>query len=543
MPTKFYGPFYVGVLKRQRGGGYLTEEPTDIQVQAGDTIITHTSGLVSVGGNFLGYWVVDADGDDWETNSDFPAPSLRRYSLICKIGSGGTYLQGGVCQSFSAPASGKLILDVNDGPDEDNRGSWTVFVSHTTGGDSAPPCRSWRFDTVAGAGGIFGAGVGYSPSVVILRDIVHVFYRGLAPGLHHNYAPDYLNHVVLYHNIEQVGEPYYTKVTEEILVNHDINWQVSSTVLRKTIHVFYHDYTAGTLRHASAKDGTNWVFDVVDGQDNSEGRVNDSCGACSTPVVYRNRLHMFYSAYNDTPASYLRHAGLEDDTWKYETLDFQGGPDGRVDSLFGQTASAIVDANDILHVFYYDYDNTNLRHAWWDEKNWRFEILDGSGDRNRDDSEKGQRRGDVGAWSTPAIFNNALYVFYYDKEYGNVRCATFDNGIWSFELLDGGSGPNGRTKSMVGNGVMATLVLPDQLSLFYYDSSNGNLRHAWKKTGSNWFFETLDGEGGDRGRINENVGSDASAVLQHYHGAAGTYDVIHLFYADLSNADLRYATW
>jgi hypothetical protein len=555
MPTEFHGPFYVGSERRRRGGGFSSECPTHIQVQEGDTIMTQSSGLISVGPNFLGLgdWVVDADGDAGTPHSAFPAPSLRRYSLICKISGSSIYFQGGVCQLFSAPASGELILDINDDYPENNKDNWTVFVSHTTAGDSAPQCGLWHFDTVAGAGGILGAKVGYSSAAVILGDNVHVFYHGspitLGPAFHDN-----LRHVVLYHDLTQYPA-YYTRLIEEDLDSgitssnrYSSGQQVSSTVWRKTIHVFHPGEKPRTLRHGFANDESSWVFEVVDGDGGSDGEVNDRCGDCSATVVFRKKLHVFYSALTSQMAWYLRHAVLEGNTWKCETLDGKGGADGQLDASVGSGVSTIVDTNDVLHVFYHDEDNTNLRHAWWDEQNWRFEILDGSGDPDPDDPPIGQTRAHVGAWPTSAIFNSALYVFYYDESHGNVRCATFDNGMWSFERLDGGGGRNGRIKSRVGDGFMTTAIYSDQLSLFYYDSSDGNLRHAWKKTGLNWFFDTLDGAGGDQGRIHEDVGGSTSAVVQHFtqryeDGTSKSYDVVHLFYLDDSNLDLRYANW
>ncbi len=536
MPTKVFGPFTVGIVQRKKGN--KTEVRTGIQAAFGDTITTTSSGQVDFGGAFIGFGapILDADGDAWPTPATYPAPSLHKNSLICKIDVvSTTYLQGGVNRSFSAPSSGELVLDVNDDSPDDNSRGWTVFVSHTTGGDPPPIVRSWFFNTIAGAGGIFGAKVGWSPAAVILGNDVHVFYGG---------GNNKLNHIVLRHNFIH---PYYTKITEESLDDGgpggrtNTAFQISAAVLNGTIHVLYgmSDSSSLVLRHASSAGGTKWTFEDVDGQGGTNGRIRGISGAFNTAIAYKNKLHVFYlGAWTQD----LRHATFDSTSWQCETLDGQGGSAGQVNAMVGVTMCAAVDASDILHVFYYDQDNTNLRHAWLDAQTWSFETLDGSGDPNPDDPSEGQTRAHVGVYPTTAVFDNALHVFYHDLSWGNIRCAIFKNGIWSFRKLDGGGGPNGRVKSVVGNRLMATAVLSDQLSLFYYDASKGNLRHAWQKKGSNWVFETLDGEGGNQGRINENVGSGISAEVQHYVGATGTYDVAHLFYGDRSNEDLRYAS-
>jgi hypothetical protein len=566
MPTNIFGPFNkVGI--EQRKSEPRTEVRTDIQMAAGDTITTQSSGEVDFGGAFIGFGapILNADGDDWPTPSNYPTPSLRKNSLICKIGrSSTTFFQGGVKRSFTAPTSGELILDVNDKDTGDNTRGWTVFVIHDTpppgppGGPSPPPsiARSWNFHTIAGAGGILGAKVGHVPATVVFGNDVHVFYGG------ENWK---LNHIVLRHNWIS---PFYIKITEEVLdgdggpggrTSNKIAevFQISAIVFAGTIHVFYCELAPHiVLRHASSSDGVNWTFGYVDGRGGiaASGAIFGICGLFNNPIVHRNRLHVFYYGQTDTAlgpgpdgmgvrTQDLRHAVFAGGIWQCDTLDGQGGPNGQVNAMAGLSICAAVDTNDVLRVFYFDQTNTNLRHAWGDGQTWQLETLDGSGDPSPADPPEGQTRANVGVWPMTAVFDDALHVFYHDQTWGNVRWAKFKGGTWSFQKLDGGGGLSGQVNNnTVGNGVMATGVLPDQLSLFYRDSTAGNLRHAWQKKGSNWVFETLDGEGGGQGRINEDVGvGQISAVVQHFVGPTGTWDDVHLFYSDWSNKDLRYA--
>jgi len=94
----------------------------------------------------------------------------------------------------------------------------------------------------------------------------------------------------------------------------------------------------------------------------------------------------------------------------------------------------------------------------------------------------------------------------------------------------------------VGNGQMAAISYLDQISLFYWDADHGDLRHAWKKRGSNWSFETLDGEGGEAGRIKGNVGKDVTGLVVHVQSSSTSgYDMLSIFYYDSGNTDLRHA--
>jgi hypothetical protein len=60
------------------------------------------------------------------TPSNYPAPNLRKNSLILKIGNGGEWHQGGTDTSFIAETSGEIILGTNDALPSDNSRGWSV---------------------------------------------------------------------------------------------------------------------------------------------------------------------------------------------------------------------------------------------------------------------------------------------------------------------------------------------------------------------------------------------------------------------------------
>jgi hypothetical protein len=230
--------------------------------------------------------------------------------------------------------------------------------------------------------------------------------------------------------------------------------------------------------------------------------------------------------YRDAAGGNLRHGWWSGTTWGFETLDGAGGPTGRIDASVGEYASA-VNFGGNPHVFYYDGSSGNLRHAWWSGTTWGFETLDGAGGAN------GRTDGNVGILTSAVMFGGNPHVFYYDATNGNLRHAWWSGTTWGFETLDGAGGPTGRIDADLGLDSSVTLYGAGP-HVFYYDASGGNLRHAWW-SGTTWGFETLDGISGAGGRLDANVGRTTATTL---YGAGP-----HVWYYDASGGDLRHAWW
>ena len=103
---------------------------------------------------------------------------------------------------------------------------------------------------------------------------------------------------------------------------------------------------------------------------------------------------------------------------------------------------------------------------------------------------------------------------------------------WKFQNLDGDYGSLSGLNSVTGQNPDAT-IYNGSLQLFYYDVSNGNLRHAWTSPGQAWKFENLDGDIGSIGRNNSNVGS--------MNEAFSFKNSLYIFYRDNNSGVLRYA--
>ena len=134
MTTNTHGPFVVSTRPVRTG----------IIVGQNESIQIRSSGRVDFGGGFLGLLapVLDADGDNHPTPSDYPAPALRKNSLIVGVrrSTGGTdFFQGGVNpRPFTTTSAGELILVCNDATPDDNTGGWSVTITHTFPDPVAP---------------------------------------------------------------------------------------------------------------------------------------------------------------------------------------------------------------------------------------------------------------------------------------------------------------------------------------------------------------------------------------------------------------------
>jgi predicted transcriptional regulator len=110
---------------------------TNIYVKAGDSISTHSKGIIFFS---LASWPkANADGEIVNgeyiaalegKKPPFPAPGLNKHSLVCNIGNSKRWYQGGCKRTFTVLESGELILSPNDNRLYDNSGAWIVTIYH-----------------------------------------------------------------------------------------------------------------------------------------------------------------------------------------------------------------------------------------------------------------------------------------------------------------------------------------------------------------------------------------------------------------------------
>jgi hypothetical protein len=463
---------------------------------------------------------------------------LRKNSLICQID--GSFFQGGVSKTFVSSSSGSLVLLPNDAAPGDNSRGWEVMVFHTPAGETPTAIRRWKYNDLHD---------GVVPAAVIFNGMLHVFCWGGDQRLHQVVVSDITastDHVV----DSTVGTGGTTRWTG--------GKQISATAFMGAIHVFYFDDAKGQLRHASSTNGTSWSVEILDGAGGPGGRITGIVGGFNAvaPKWDESALDLFYygsrdQAFGPGPDGFgaetndLRHAHFDGVSWTFETLDGNSTTDGRVEANVGETLSAIVSAEGFPNVFYRDADSTNLRHARLTTSGWKFAVLDGAG------GATGRIRADVGAFSTVTLGpgpagDTVMYVFYFDNTNGNVRVAFGKDEDWTFARLDGGGGPNGRTRAKVGAALPAAASVEDRVELFYWDSDQFLLRHAWRDTHNpDWFFEVLDGDGyTPDGRVESSVGTDCSTVSPHDPNGPFPFsrtEAVHVLYEDAARNQIRLA--
>ena len=108
---------------------------------------------------------------------------------------------------------------------------------------------------------------------------------------------------------------------------------------------------------------------------------------------------------------------------------------------------------------------------------------------------------------------------------------------WSFETLDGASYYNpgaryGPTNFHVRRAPKAMVSLGDQVSIFYEDDDDHVLRHAFKRTGLPWMFESVDGDVAYGGRVRSAVQTPVAVVRDGF---------VNLIYYDAGRSRLRHA--
>jgi hypothetical protein len=267
-----------------------------------------------------------------------------------------------------------------------------------------------------------------------------------------------------------------------------------------------------------------WNFEALEGSSSAVSQSESRTGQTPSSVVYNTVLHLFY--YESTGGN-LKHAYADSNGWHFETLDGNGGTGGRISSNLG-VMSSVVTFNNGIHVFYYDISNGDLRHGWSDSSggNWTFETLDGSGG-------SGKYSANLGLYSAATVYGDSLQLFYYDSTNGNLRHAWYTVAAgWKYENLDGDPGSIGRSDFNVGTHSSVTSY-GTSLQLFYYDVSRGNLRHAWTSPSHGWRFENLEGDRGSISGYDSAIGEHVTAIQ---YGNS-----LQLFYYDVNRGNLRHA--
>ncbi len=100
---------------------------------------------------------------------------------------------------------------------------------------------------------------------------------------------------------------------------------------------------------------------------------------------------------------------------------------------------------------------------------------------------------DTGQYTSALLYDGGPHIFYYDDTDTVLRHAWWTGTQWGFQTVDGQGVLPGQVNASVGSDTAAAMY-GGQPHVWYYDISSGDLRHAWW-TGATWAYQTLDGAG------------------------------------------------
>ena len=214
-----------------------------------------------------------------------------------------------------------------------------------------------------------------------------------------------------------------------------------------------------------------------------------------------------FIAYIDSKFGRLRSATYTGKVWKRITLDGGGGSAGRSNHKLGGHLSICttgVGSKQVLHLFYGDLVDHDLRHATITPKTSTFEVVDGNAESIQpyDQTNRTRTGSDVSVASSCVATPTSLQVFYRDESQGILLGAVKKTNKWSYELIDGDRKTDGRTTGDVAFHLKA--ILSGITTYLIYDSvlvinqrkeaTSGEIRIASRDgtIANSWIYESIN---------------------------------------------------
>lgn len=212
--------------------------------------------------------------------------------------------------------------------------------------------------------------------------------------------------------------------------------------------------------------------------------------------------------YTDSTHRDLKLALWTGKVWRKVTVDGRGGSAGRTShDVSGPVSVCIsgVGMNEVMHIFYSDLTDKDLRHVSYNSTNFTYEIVDGNGPTVQpyDQVSRTRTASDISISNACAITAAGIQVFYRDESQGILLGAVKgQNSKWTYEIVDGDRKSDGRTTGDVGFHLSAVAV-GSKVSVIYdsvlalnqqKQATAGEIRLATRSTTSpkGWSYETLD---------------------------------------------------
>lgn len=241
----------------------------------------------------------------------------------------------------------------------------------------------------------------------------------------------------------------------------------------------------------------SWKRFAVDNKSN--GALVASTSFNGAPVI----------AYIDSTSGKLKLATWNGKAWVRITVDGAGGSGGRTSSSIKGALSLCVNGSgksQILHIFYADTKDADLRYAKYDGNKFTYEVVDGNAAQlnKYEDPIRVRTNSDVSVSSACVASAAGVQVFYRDESQGILLGAVKPNisKSWNYELVDGDRKSDSRTTGDVAFHLKA--AFDGKKSYLIYDSvltinqkkhvTTGEVRVATRTSfsASGWSYQTLE---------------------------------------------------
>ena len=214
-----------------------------------------------------------------------------------------------------------------------------------------------------------------------------------------------------------------------------------------------------------------------------------------------------FIAYISSKTGTLRTATYTNGGWKKVVIDGMGGAAGRTNHKLGghlSLCTAGTGTRQIIHLFYGDTADNDLRHATITPTSYTFEVVDGNAPsiQSYDQPVRVRTGSDVSYSSACVATNTVVQVFYRDESQGVLLGAVKKSNKWSYELIDGDRKTDGRTTGDVAfhldaylNGSTTYLIYDSVLVVNQKkDATAGEIRLASRdgSSANTWIYQTLD---------------------------------------------------
>ena len=256
--------------------------------------------------------------------------------------------------------------------------------------------------------------------------------------------------------------------------------------------------SAGTSEPAKSNQitpQTSWKSTVIDSS--ADAKYIATTTYLGKPVI----------AYSESKNGDVKLATYSNGKWAIKTIDGNSDSSGKTtNNVAGHISlcTSTVGKVSLLHIFYADLTNKDLKYALYNGKSFKYETVDGDGLVAQDYKEVNRVRGasDVSVTNACSISNNVIQVFYRDESQGILLGAVKENGKWIYEIVDGDKDTEDRTTGDVAFH-MKSVTVGKKISLIYdsvkgFDAekniTKGEVRYAARSTSasSDWEYKTLD---------------------------------------------------